>query len=596
MEGNIEELYKRYKEASNSYYNTGEASMSDEEFDELEAYLLENGTDSMKEEIRSSIMTAEGELSKASGMMVSLKKIKFKDNSSITEINKFFATTRGGYKMAPKYDGCAIKIIKDGGLRIFTRGGMDVTKKLAENKCIQRLLPDIPNTCCGEFIIRKSVFNEKYSDEYENARNFVSGFLSLKEKPRDIDLNDFVFIPCTDGTNNIDGEFVIDEGYTHKWVDITRMDFYRMNEYIQKFKSDDFPFLCDGIVIATKTEQRVIKDNYPLNMVAVKFPATNAVSTVIGIEWTQKKSGKLTPVLLIEPTKLDGSTVTRVNGMNYNYLRVNHAGVDSVIQFSKSGDIIPIMNKVIQRSDKILFPNVDYYVEGKNLYAIDSQRSTEYKFYCGLKHLNIEGIGPENANIIGDVCDYDIIKMFDKNLKPDFIGRLGINSSIWSKFSAIYDIKTIYLDDLIYMLQFDGVGVVNAKKVANLLSKQNTEDAKNLPSKVLNNVCRGEGFKKIKDSITLLAKNYGINIIIRSQNTQTLTFEMSGEPPQMTKKDFVEIMKRLYPNSEHTTLCKDTNYLIVDDINSNTGKANKARKYQIKIVTYKDVMSKKVLL
>ena len=120
-------------------------------------------------------------------------------------------------------------------------------------------------------------------------------------------------------------------------------------------------------------------------------------------------------------------------------------------------------------------------------------------------------------------------------------------------------------------------------------------DTKNIPSKVLNNVCRGEGFAKIKESLAKLSE-YGVKVIKRSENTQSLTFEMSGEPPQMTKKDFVDIMKRMYPNSEHTTLCKDTNYLIVDDINSNTGKANKARKYQIKIVSYKDVINKKVIL
>lgn len=589
----IEKLYKKYIEASNLYYNTGESSMTDEEFDELESYLLENGTDSMKEQIRKSIMTASGELSEASGLMISLKKIKFKDNSTISEILKFFGNKQS-FVYAPKYDGCAIKITQDNGVKIHTRGGMDVTNKLLKNKHILQLIEnkELPDVCCGELIIRKKVFNEKYADEYENARNFVSGFLSKKENTN-IDVNDFLFIPCTDGTNTIKQPYIID-GYIQGWKDIDRRNLYSIKEMINFYKSDDFPFMCDGIVLAVFTEKRIIKDNYPLNMVAIKFPATNATSTVIGVEWTQKKSGKLTPVLLIEPTKLEGSTVTRVSGMNYSYLKTNHAGIGAEIQFSKSGDIIPIMNKVIKRSDEMLFPQVEYYVDGKNLYAVDSQKSTEYKFYCGLKHLNIEGIGPENANIIGDVCEYDIIKMFDKKLKPDFIQKLGIDSALWNKFSSIYDVKTLYLDDLIFMLQFDGVGAVNAKKVADLITKK-IVDTKNIPNKVLNNVCRGEGFAKIKESLTKLSE-YGVKVIKRSENTQSLTFEMSGEPPKMTKKDFVDIMKQMYPNSQHTTLCKDTNYLIVDDSNSNTGKANKARKYQIKIVTYKDVLNKKVIL
>ena len=116
----IQKLYEKYIEASKLYYNTGESMMTDEEFDELESYLLENGTDSMKEQIRNSIMTASGELSEASGLMISLKKIKFKDNSTISEILKFFGNQQS-FVYAPKYDGCAIKITQDNGIKIQDR-------------------------------------------------------------------------------------------------------------------------------------------------------------------------------------------------------------------------------------------------------------------------------------------------------------------------------------------------------------------------------------------------------------------------------------------------------------------------------------------
>lgn len=590
---NIDELYDFYQHCSDEYYNKGETLISDDEFDLLEEYLLEYGSEQIKSDIENKIMTSEGELQDAAGLMVSLKKIKYKDQSSISDILKFFNYKNLDFYVAPKYDGNAIRIIKDSDVSIQTRGGMDVTSKLINNKRISNLIEKLPYITTGELVINKKIFNEKYSEDYENARNIVGGFITKKDEDENVDVNDFVFIPCTDGTNHIDQIFDVG-GYKHQWIKMSRSQLYSMPQLIERFKSDKFPFMCDGIVISTHTDKREIKNNYPLNMVAVKFPAPSTESKVIGFEWSQKKSGKLTPILLIEPTELEGSTITRINGVNYSYIKNGHIGIGAIVQFSKSGDIIPIVNKVIKRSKEIVFPDVEYYIKGKHIYAVDEQRSVEYKFYLGFRRLNIEGIGPENANIVGEVCDYDIVKMFDKTLKPDFIEKLGIDSAIWKKFSSIYDIKTLYLDDLVFMLQFDGVGQVNSKKVADIITKKSV-DTKGISNDVLSNVCSGEGFKKIKESLNILHK-YGVKVIQRSENASYMSFEMSGDPPGMTKKQFIELMKQKYPNSEHRTLNRETNYLIVNDMSSNTSKANKARRYRIPMYTYQQIIENKVTL
>ena len=64
----------------------------------------------------------------------------------------------------------------------------------------------------------------------------------------------------------------------------------------------------------------------------------------------------------------------------------------------------------------------------------------------------------------------------------------------------------------------------------------------------------------------------------------------------MTKNEFIKKIKTIYPNSIHMTLTKETNYLIVDDVNGSSGKINKARKYNIKIISYKDALNGNMII
>ena len=149
------------------------------------------------------------------------------------------------------------------------------------------------------------------------------------------------------------------------------------------------------------------------------------------------------------------------------------------------------------------------------------------------------------------------------------------------------------LDLVIEILQFDRCGKTLSKKFAEIILKQTT-DTSGIDKQVLANVCKGEGFQKIQKSMSKL-QSYGIKvtkpIVI---NDDTISFEMTGTPPGMTKSEFISKLKLRYPNSLHTTLTKDTKFLFVDNLNSSSSKMNKARKYNSKIVLYSDVLQGKL--
>lgn len=597
--------FELWYRASQIYYDINESEdiLTNEEFDELTEKLIEKYNTPQSEEqnfiigvVRGGIQLHTGDFlipenkSQINTSQISLKKIKYNGSKTIMETKKFLSTgiyNQNEHKLflSPKLDGISLKIKTQPELLIQTRGGQNVTNELKSNLDIIALLSKLNDTkhtiVHGELVIDKKVFKEKYSDEYENPRNCIVGV--LKTNP-----NDLRFIVCTDGLQPANINFNI-------WKELTpgiNLEQY----FIQNFKNDVFPFQVDGMVIGHKLKSESefqVKNNYPLNMVAIKFKAESVQTQITDIEWTIKKSGKLTPILHVKPIFLDGSTVTKASGYSYHTLKSKRIGIGSQITIHKSGDIIPTVDRVLSRSTEWNLPtDIDWQEDGKHIKTIQNTETQQsQKFILGLKLLQLDGIGPVISEKIGQIVEYDIIRLFDTNFKPDIKILLGSDSANWSRFEQFYNIKTIPLDQLIEMLQIDNCGKTLSRKFAEIMTGKQV-DTKGMNKQLLKDVCSSSGKYNtlVKESMNKL-KQYGIKVIKPIEVSEdSFSFEMSGEFKKMSKNDFVIELKKSKPNWVHSTLNKNTNYLIVDDLNTNTSKANKARKYNIKIITYDEAL------
>lgn len=620
ISGQLEKDFDLWLLATVAYYDTDsdeEPIMSDTEFDELtQALKLVDNIGPWIESVIYRNGKFETKHADYEQEMISLFKIKWGEPTRMSDINNFWKLSgnklsglmqKNNIWFARKYDGCSLKVTHDnnGNIKsIITRGGIDITEIFKHHPAIQELYEHFgTKIVCGELMIRNSIFNEKYSIEvggnYENPRNYVGGLVKKKDISQEV-LNDLTFIPCTDGINPL-----LNAGYKHCnyaeisvhhefiWQQLSEVNLINLDKILHEFKEkEDLNY--DGIVLATHTlnYERQVKDNYPLNMVAIKFPAPRVKTEVIGFDWTQKKSGKLTPRLQLQPVKLDGSTISFANGYNIDQVITKGIGIGSIVEIEKSGDIIPIVTKVIKRSNNITYPNQPFQRIGKHLIAVDEEKTKIFKFVAGLKLLQIQGIGDTIAEQIGSVLDYNILEIFNTIHKPKLSAVIG-TGAVWTKFCEVYNKKTIYLDELINILQFDNVGPKTSVKIAKLLLKMST-DTNNISSDVLINVCRGAGLEKIKKTMQTLS-SYGIRTLKPVDiNEDSITFEMSGNPPSMTKQEFVNKFKEQHPNAIHTSLTKTTKYLFVDSVNSNTSKVLKARKYNIKIVSYLDALQNRL--
>lgn len=610
--------FKLWYESSEKYYdinNEDGSDIPDDEFDELteslkEKYLQihnENKhneiTDSILKFVMDGIQTDNG-LVEATSEQISLEKIKYKGSQVTSEIQKFFKkgkayNTSQIMYVGPKEDGNSIKVKFNIDSEnnytltlIQTRGGQDLTELLKHNLDIIALPKRLKEMTSqynrkfpiihGELVLAKDIYKNKYADEYENVRNAVSGVLKKN-------VNDLRFIAFSDGKSPYNINFNVWETLTPG----TNLELY----FKQKFKNDGYPFQVDGLVVGfkVKDEDFEIKGKYPLNMVAIKFKAESVKTVVTDINWTIKKSGKLTPVLEVKAVQLDGTTVTAASCYSYSFLKTKRIGIGSVITIHKSGDIIPTVDKVLSYSTEMKLPNYDFTEKGKHIFVMNSEEQKEQKFILGLKLLQLDGIGPVVSTKIGKIVDFNIISLFDNTFKPDIRIMLGSDSANWNRFEQFYNIKNLPLDNLIEILQIDNCGHVLSRKFGLIMTTKPGEmaiDTKGMNKELLKEVC-GSGGKYnilIKESIAKL-QSFGVKVIKPIQVSEdSFSFEMTGNPPGMTKQEFINQLKIKSPNCVHTTLTKETTYLFVEDVNGNSGKINKGRKYNTKIMSYEEAL------
>ena len=604
--------FKQYATAYNAYYYDKFRTMSDDRFDEIEDILTAD-LDINKLIIQEK--TRLFELNKSSNNHVAVSLDKIKEDKKDPNRNIFFdlqqwwLTYNINYKkidffIGPKFDGGALKIelnYEQEIVKIITRGGVDYTEKLKQNTSIKSVLAKIKKSgkkytiITGEMVVSKSLFAIKY--DHETQEDEFSEFKKLKN-PRNAvnsliagdNFDDLKFMPLTDGTNPI----IVDG--INIWTKVTANDLIKTlkDRYLHYRKGD---FLIDGIVVAFNTKQRIIKNNFPLNMVALKFQNPGKPMRIIDIKYTQKKTGKLNPVVYVEPTMLDGALITKLTLYSYDQLVNKYkCGVGALIEVRKGDEITPKIFKTIEESDDYRIPENSIIVGKHIMYNADDEvkslENDKQKFILGLKCLNLQGVGPKLSEEIGSdsAFNYNIVELFNPDKRQTLATILGPISANYNNIIKIYDIKNLQLNTLIEMLQFNGCGQVLSLKFAEMLTGMVEYSKSGIDENVFDYVISGDGRLKIAETIKQL-KSYGVKVIKPiSADSESITFEMTNNPPNMTKGEFKKIIASKYPNALHTTLTKNTKFLICDNVSGTTSKLNKARRYNVEIRTYSDIL------
>lgn len=294
------------------------------------------------------------------------------------------------FLLSEKLDGCSIILTyKEGKLYSAATRGRGV-----KGKDIMRHIPFISNipqvisytdelVVRGELLCPKDEISEMLKEvaeiegkEQKNGRNTIAGALNRKESNEAVFKHaHFVSYWSSKGKGQ-DLDYLDELGFETPWAFETN-DTTTEEELIEQVK--EFLFISkyeiDGIILTQidNPEEGFVSGTINPKC-SRKFKIgiydNKAESVVNNITWQPSKSGKLTPVLNIEPIELCGSTISNVTGHNYQNLVDKQCGVGSKVIIKRAGLVIPYLEEVLTSSTNFNIPD-DTYQEGVDLYLKD---------------------------------------------------------------------------------------------------------------------------------------------------------------------------------------------------------------------------------
>lgn len=217
----------------------------------------------------------------------------------------------------------------------------------------------------GELVIERKTWESKYSSEYKNPRNMVSGITNAKtieaDKVRDLHFVAYQLytkppLPQSEQLSRLRNfGFHISPHGILKPEDLTE-ETLTAEIKLRKARS---MYDIDGIVIAADIALDFPTDKEPDHVVAFKIIGETATTTIIRIEWEITKRGLFIPVAIIEPVQLSGATIERITAYHANFVRDSGLGPGAVVVVTRSGDTIPKILETVKPATPQM-PNIPY--------------------------------------------------------------------------------------------------------------------------------------------------------------------------------------------------------------------------------------------
>lgn len=546
-----------------------------------------------------------------------------------------------------KIDGLAIALTYENGVfvRGVTRGdgitGEDITNNLKTIKAIPlKLFKPVSVEVRGEIYMPKTSF-EKLNEEnlkngeklFANPRNAAAG--SLRQLDSSItakrDLSMFCYTAIFTGQ-------IENPPKTHYESIMYLKDLgFKINPNIRLCKNAkeaiqyckdwdekrfDLNYATDGVVIKVNNfavqQEMGFTSRAPKWATAFKFPPEEVTTTLLDIETGVGKTGAITPVAILEPVQLGGSTVARASLHNFDEIKRLDVRIGDKVFIKKAAEIIPKVIKIIEDEEHYNRPvycapqkcpscgaDLHFHEEEVNLYCDNpdcpAKICAKIEYWASKEAMDIDNVGP---SIIEQLYSKGFIKNsvdLYKLTMQDFMQLdLVKEKSAFNMYNAIQESKTRPLARLLTAFSIRNVGKETAGVIANEFGT--LENIINASVEELSNI-EGVGGIIAQDIFDFFRKPENINMIEELkalgvepappvQNTyddfKGLTFVLTGTLQNMTRDEASEKIKKMGGKTS-SSVSKNTSYIIAGE---NAGsKLDKGLKLGVIILTEDDFLN-----
>ncbi len=424
-----------------------------------------------------------------------------------------------------KLDGLNITVLYENGVfkRALTRGngveGEDVSHSVRTIESIPLSLnEEIDLEASGEVIMPKNSFEklnkiqvEKGKNEFANPRNAAAGSVRQLDPKIAASRNLDMFFYHID--SKVNEEISSQEGnlkflkklglkVCNKYKRLSSID--EVVKFCESWheKRDTLGYEIDGIVIKVNDlEQQAKMGNTaksPRYAIAYKFPALQATSQILDIIFQVGRTGAITPVAVMKPTLVAGSTVSRATLHNEDEINKKDIRIGDTVIIQKAGDVIPEVVEVLKdlrtgKEVKFKFPKIcpvcnskitrnekesAYRCTNPSCYAIEH---ASVKHFVSRKGFNIDGLGKKlveqlmQVGLVQTALDIFLLKREDLMSLDFFMDKKTENL-----LKSIEASKNINIDHFLFALGIRYLGEQGSYDFAKYLIKHTKKSKKRI--------------------------------------------------------------------------------------------------------------------
>ena len=648
----IEELRKKTEYYATKYYDEDKPEISDFEYDMLmvelrnleKEYPEYKSKDSLTQKVGGHVKEGFKKVTHEVPLQSLQDVFSFEEVEEFDERIQKQAEENGiekvNYVVETKIDGLSAALEYKQGkfVRGATRGngliGEDVTENLKTVKTIPMELNDkIDITVRGEVFISKKDFEEMNQEREENeqelfanARNAAAGSLRqldskiTAKRPLDIYIFNVQKIEGKTFNSHFEElEYLSKLGFNVNPVRIPCKNIEEAEKAIEKIGEDreNLTFGIDGAVV--KVDDLRFREilgstiKVPRWAVAYKYPPEKKETILKDIICQVGRTGVITPMAILEPVKVAGSTISKTTLHNEDFIKEKDLKIGDTVVIQKAGDVIPEIVEVVKgkrtgKEKEFEMPKVcpvcgALAVREEGEAAIRCTGiECPAKLFRNLVHfvsreaMDISGLG---ENIIQQLLDKNLIKNIANiyELKFEDIASLKKNGTKFAQnlVDAIERSKQNDLSKLITALGIRHVGVKASKMLAKKyktmdnLMKATFEELSmidDIGPIVANSIVEFFSEEQTIDLIDKL-KSAGVNMKSLEEESEDNRFEgktfvLTGSLEEFTRKEASELIEK-FGGKTSGTVSKKTSYVLAGE--EAGSKLTKAQNLGVTIIT-----------
>lgn len=610
----IQSLKNQLDYHDNLYYNQDSPELSDAEYDALKKEYLK-----LTNQQEYNYVPGEAQFKKFTHTfpIKSLSKINTLEEAR-KEIERLYPVV-----IEPKYDGLTIVIYPE--RKAVTRGsgtiGEDVTNNVVK---FARVNHSYGYPIRGEAIMPISVFNAinkqreaEGKELFKNPRNAIAGILRNKDNsniPKGLRFIAYEIVGSAE--SHIQQLLELKKYYDIPEADTiwNYSDIDDAVKFIENFDRSKLDYEIDGLVIKTNKANALDifgeTEHHPNHSVAYKFPSQGEWTVLKSITWQTGRTGRITPVAELEPVDIMGSTIERATLHNIGYISGLDLQLYDRVFVVKSNDIIPAVikcehtknSKPIEIVNKCPSCGSSLKVVNDQLFCTndDCQAKLLYRtsHMVSRDALNIDGLSEQTIQKMIEAGyiqkPWDIFNITEAQiLKLDGFAKKSANKI----YENIQSARNCDFDKAIYACGIELIGRKVSKDIAkefetidNLLYCLRRDDARSILGMIdgigdttidslLNNV------NILENMVDYLS----ISSVEKKETTfkslENITFVVTGNVETFkNRKELEELITSLGGKLSGSVSSK-TNYLINNNITSNSGKNKKAKELNVPIIS-----------